>query len=365
MRAQLHESLGDILHVTGRQEEARQAYQSAGTCISTRDRIRHARLYRKIAETMEEPGRHEEMLSNYRMAERTLGQVSTEHGPEWWQEWVQIQLNQLLPLYLQARVPEMTGIIERAQPFVERHATAAQRAHFFIYVALRNLRRDRHLVSEETLSACQTAFAASVESGIPGEIGSTRFWLGCCHLLRSDLEAAEEQIQAALNIGEQIGDVTLQVRCLTFLAITFRRHGQVETVRRLSERALALATAIQAPGYLPHIHASLGWVAWRQGDLAEAQKQAQAALEIGQPLLLFPFQWASLLPLIGVALAEARHADAVTYVRLLLSPTLQRLPDALTTVLGAAVQAWDADQPEAAHSRLQQAIALATEVGYL
>ena len=186
MRAQLHESLGDILHVTGRQEEARQTYQSAVTCISTRDRIRHARLYWKIAETMEEPGRHEEMLSTYRMAERTLGQVSTEHGPEWWQEWVQIQLNQLLPLYLQARVPEMTGIIERAQPFVERHATAAQRAHFFIYVALRNLRRDRHLVSEETLSACQTAFAASVESGIPGEIGSARFWLGCCHLLRSD-----------------------------------------------------------------------------------------------------------------------------------------------------------------------------------
>jgi hypothetical protein len=88
-------------------------------------------------------------------------------------------------------------------------------------------------------------------------------------------------------------------------------------------------------------------------------------LEIGQPLLLFPFQWASLLPLIGVALAEARHADAVTYARLLVSPTLQRLPDALTTVLEAAVQAWDADQPEAAHSRLQQAIALATELGYL
>jgi hypothetical protein len=106
-------------------------------------------------------------------------------------------------------------------------------------------------------------------------------------------------------------------------------------------------------------------MAWRQGDLAEAQKQAQTALEIGQPLLFFFSQWASLLPLIDVALAEARDTDAVTYVRLLLSPTQQRLPDALTTILEAVVQAWDAGQPEAARSHLQQAIALAMELGYL
>jgi len=47
----------------------------------------------------------------------------------------------------------------------------------------------------------------------------------------------------------------------------------------------------------------------------------------------------SILPLVRVALAEARYADAVTYGRLLLSPTQQCLPDALTTALEVAIQA--------------------------
>lgn len=71
---------------------------------------------------------------------------------------------------------------------------------------------------------------------------------------------------------------------------------------------------------------------------------------------------AHLLTLADVRLTEVAR---LVYVRLLLSPTLQRLPDALTTVLEAAVQAWDADQPEAARSHLQQVIALAMELGYL
>jgi len=126
-----------------------------------------------------------------------------------------------------------------------------------------------------------------------------------------------------------------------------------------------LASTIQFPGILPHFPASLSWVAWRRGDLAQAQKQAQIALELGQPQHLFPFQWTALLPLVGVALAEARDADAIASVRLLLSPTQQRLPHALDTALEAVVQAWDAGQSEKAHSQLQQAVALAMEMGYL
>jgi len=364
-RASLSESLGDVFHLTGRHDEARQAYQSALACIIPSDRIGQARLYRKTASTLEAPESLEEAQHNFTMAEHILGQITAENGSEWWHEWMQVQLDQLLPLYLLARVPEMTAIIEQAQPFVGKYATAAQRANFFLYVALRNLRRDRHLVLEETLSASLDAYAASLETEIPGEIASVQFWLGGIYLLKGKLEAAEEQLQAALHIGKKIGDVTLQVRCLSFLIITFRRRGQVELAQQLSERALALATSNQFSGYLPHIYAGLGWVAWRKGDLKEARKQAQVALDLGQPLLLFPFQWTALLPLLGVALVESRYEEAVSYVRLLISPTQQRVPDALTAVFEEAVEAWDTDQSEEAMSLLRQAIVLAQEEGYL
>ena len=55
MKASLNESMGNVFHLTGRHDEARQAYQSALASINPSDRIRQARLYRKIASTMEAP----------------------------------------------------------------------------------------------------------------------------------------------------------------------------------------------------------------------------------------------------------------------------------------------------------------------
>jgi hypothetical protein len=55
----------------------------------------------------------------------------------------------------------------------------------------------------------------------------------------------------------------------------------------------------------------------------------------------------------------------VQYARDLLAPSQQHLPDALSTILEAAIQTWDADQPDAARAHLQQAMALAREMGYL
>ena len=123
--ASLYESIGDVLHITGQQEEARQAYQSALACCASQDLIGQACLYRKIAETMEEPGRHEEMLSTYRMAERILGAGirRTRNGVV---AGVGAGATRAIgaTVITWAHVPEMTTIIERAQPFVEQYATA-------------------------------------------------------------------------------------------------------------------------------------------------------------------------------------------------------------------------------------------------
>jgi hypothetical protein len=108
----------------------------------------------------------------------------------------------------------------------------------------------------------------------------------------------------------------------------------------------------------------MAWLRWREGDQAEAQKQGQAGLEAfagaGEP-----FEWLALWPLIGVAAAQQQLAPAMQYMRRLLAPEQQRLPDALTNLLEAAIQAWDSNLPETARSDLQRAVGLAQEMGYL
>jgi hypothetical protein len=52
-------------------------------------------------------------------------------------------------------------------------------------------------------------------------------------------------------------------------------------------------------------------------------------------------------------------------VRLLLDPTQQPPPEQLSTLLEAALQAWDAGQQEEALAFLQEAVPLAKNMGYL
>ena len=66
--------------------------------------------------------------------------------------------------------------------------------------------------------------------------------------------------------------------------------------------------------------------------------------------MAYTIQWAARWPLVGVACAQDRLADAITHARAILGPLEQPLPDGLNALVEAAVQAWDADQPEAARA---------------
>ena len=112
--------------------------------------------------------------------------------------------------------------------------------------------------------------------------------------------------------------------------------------------------------------AGLAWVAWHgssgahTADLTDAERLAQAALAAWQRQgVPYPFYWQALWPLIGVALAGERHADAISHARRLLEPGQQVLPPDLAVLVQAAVDAWDAGRTAAAADRLCAALELA------
>ncbi len=148
------------------------------------------------------------------------------------------------------------------------------------------------------------------------------------------------------------------------MTITYRKRGQIEKVREYASQALAIATRLAYLGYIAMARGNMAWVAWREGNILEAHKHAQAGLEAfdveGEP-----FEWTTLWPLIGIAVVQQQLADAIRYVRMLLVPEQQRLPDTLTADLEQTIQAWDSDRAERAYTKLQEAIPLAQQMGYL
>ena len=256
----------------------------------------------------------------------------------------------------------MTAIIEKAQAIVEQYGTAEQRGQFFQAVVARDGQRDRYVVSEETVSYCRNSLAALLQTGNTSLIGFAHFVLGNRLLWSGHLDEAEEEMRAALNIAEQVGNTRLLTRCLMFLPFIFRRRGQLEEVRGIINRALAVPEARN----IAIIKGHQAWIAWRDGNLVETEVYGRASLEDRQgQQRTNAFRWIGLWPLIGVALVQEKLAEAMDWVCMLLDPAQQPPPEQLTALLEGALQAWDAGQQDTAHSLLQQVVPLAREMNYL
>ena len=364
--AHLYESLGDIFGITGRLQEARQSYQHIMTFLPSQEYIWLARLYRKSANTWKSANanpqevQHIETLQGYKEAERILEQSPIKASTEWQQAWIDLHLAQLVPLRTSA--DEMTNVIEKAQPVIEQYGTPEQRGLFFLTVCLRDLARDRYIVSEETVLYCRNALAAILQTDDTNLLGFAQFALGTCLLWSGHLDEAEEHLHLAMSVGEQVGNSMLRVRCMTFLPCIYRQRGQVEAVRRVVTHALTLPEAENIKVITGH----RAWLAWRDGNMSDAETYARTTLDDWQHQRhLNSFHWTGLWPLISIVLARENVAEAMGYLRMLFDPTQQPIPEKLRLLLEKTLQAWDIEQYKQACTLLQQALPIAKNMGYL
>jgi len=364
--AVIYTALGDIFSLTGRSQEARQVYQKGMASIPAREYIWRARLLRKTASTWNLASDnpldtfHVNARQTFQEAERILELAEVRSSREWQQEWIQLQLDQLFPL--RGSVDEMTAIIEKAQPIVEEYGTAEQQGKFFQAVIARDGKRNRYAGSEQSLLYRRNALAKVLQTDNKDLIGFAHFILGNGLMFSNQLDEAEEQMRTAMNLAEQIGSTPLLVRCLTFLPIILRRRGQVEEVRGVITRALAMPEARN----IAIIKGNRAWIAWRDGNMVEAEAYGRASLEERQDRQpANAFRWVGLWPLIGVMLAQEKIAEAMNYAGMLLDATQQSPPEQLSVLLESALRAWKAGQQQEAYVLLQQAISLAENMDYL
>jgi tetratricopeptide (TPR) repeat protein len=365
----LHKRLGDVLEWTGEHDRARAAYVEALGQVPRDDLIWKSHLHRKVGNIKRVQRQYTDALQAYALAETALEEEKTRSSPEWHEQWVQIQLERMWTYYWLGQWHEMSELASQVRSSVEQHGTPTQCISFFLCLASMNNRRDRYRVSDETLAFCQTALAISLEMENPSEIAWARFMLGFAKLWCGELDGAEKQMQAALALAKQTGDIVHQSRCLTYLTILYRKQGHLDKARQYVSQSLAAATAAEMDEYTGMAKANLAWIAWREGDLAQAEANGRTALGLWLKLPAghssCAFQWTAIWPLAGVALAQNRTLEAIEHTRVLLDPTQQHLPDDLTALVEKALESWKEGKAEAAHASLDRALALAQELDYL
>jgi hypothetical protein len=170
-------------------------------------------------------------------------------------------------------------------------------ARTFMQIWLRmHVRRDRYVISDETLAHAEASLTASLQSNDPVVIAGCRFGLGFVHLWRGNLDSAEQELQASLPMAERTGDATTRVLCLTYLTIICRKREQLEQARRYALQSLERAAAAHMSAYVACAQGNLAWVAWREGDLPRstaerascpgymAKRAARLSLPVDGPL---------------------------------------------------------------------------------
>ncbi|HKV85923.1 MAG TPA: hypothetical protein VJN88_15330, partial [Ktedonobacterales bacterium] len=365
---------GDILAQIGRYQEAIHAYQEALTHLPEQaEQISRAALHRRLAITWNQASTHPHLTyrdaarQQFQAAEDALTQVEDPSNPHWRQEWLALQFARIWPLSSSA--DDMTAAIEKARPIVEMYGTAEQREFLRYAVATRNFIRQRFITSAaeiERFPARREGIAAIERGADKQKLGQYLLAFGVTLLfafeVASHLDEACEHLEHALRVAEEMGNTSLQTRCLTFLPFVFRYRGDIERMRQVLIRA-ETAGACQDNQILMGQRA---WLAWREGCLDEAETLGRLALTVDprQPESS-AFQWVARWPLIGIALARSQSAAAIADARPLLDPSQQPPPECLRVRIEAALHAWDAGQEAEALALLRDAADAATELGYL
>ncbi|MBC8075682.1 MAG: AAA family ATPase [Chloroflexales bacterium] len=362
---ELHELLGDMLALAGQHDQAVASYQHADDGVEHAPLMR-ARLLRKVGAVLTVQRRYPEAQRAAETAEQALGPAPGTADAAWWQEWVQLQTDQMMLYYWQGRADRIGDLVEKVRPVVERHGTPAQRAGFFKGLVLLHFRSDRYVIADSTLHAARQSCLAQREAGLSSELAFVEFNLGFTLLWRGELDESQAQLQAALALAERIGDVTTQSRCLTYLTVLERKRGNVAAVQTLIGRSVAVATAGQMAEYVGAAHGNAAWVAWRTGDSAAAARLGHAAITRWQALTItYSFEWTARWPLLAVALQRHALPEALEHARHLLAAAQQRPPVALEGLLDQAVQRASMGDMALAHVLLTQALDPAHQHGYL
>jgi tetratricopeptide (TPR) repeat protein len=332
------ESLADVLTLVGRRDEARAAYERAFRQTPKDRKVTLARLRRKVGKTWEMQHEHKHALRLYRWARRALPKRPKSDNEAAVAEWIQVQIEQLWVYYWLNNVKDMDATIARLRPSIDRFAAPLQRANFFQIQALFTFRRDRYLVSEETIRHARSALESGIEGGDVTLTGlPAQFTYGFALLFQRSYEQADVELNVVLASAIRAGDTGLQARCLTYLALSARMRGLTSETSELSKRAAGASNAVGMMEYIGAAHANDAWLSLKRGDLIAAVESGQLAIQAWTQRM-FPFQWMALIPVLEAELANLRTGPALLCASQLLEPTQQYLPGAAADGMSRAIR---------------------------
>ena len=262
----------------------------------------------------------------------------------------------------------MIAIISEAKPFIEGKGTFAQQATWYESLVLLDILRCRaYQLPDEALRNAQKQVEIARASGNRRLIGRAVSIVGFVHLLRDELDAAKQCFLDGLKDVEAVGDVETQSINLNYMTLIGRKRSDTTLVREWASKTLLLARKANILYYQSTALGSLAWVELQENNEEQAGSYLREALAI-QKKAPSSVPWFMVLgPALAVEIRAKNWDTATEYVKTLLQPAQQRLPDEIQSTLEQAVACWEAGDQESTGAMLVKSIELMKEkqLGYV
>ncbi len=368
LSAELEERLGDGLARLEQHGEARAAYARGLEYIAPDNVLTRARVQRLIGNSWRDQAAFDHAEQAYCSAVVILEQRGPD-GEEssYWRAWLDIHLDRIETALWLGPFPAAISIQQaKMHEVLKQFGTPAQHARSLRCALSETCWRQRSQVDATLVAQAEQTLEWTEATNDPTLVAQARWLTGTIRLMHGDLEPAEADLRAALDLAERTDNLRIQAVCLATLSLLTRLSRQIDCCRQYAERTLELAGRYQFDDCLGMAHADLAWVAWRMGERILVETHGRQALDAWQrSAIVYPFQWTARMPLLAVALAGHDMAAAVAQAQALLHPLQQQLPAELETALTSAVVAATQGPPADASGHLWRALELAQHLGRL
>lgn len=358
------EALADVLLKQARHAEARARLHRALAYSASLNKLECARIWRKLASshwTLHEYANADEALT---AAEAALGSELDAAG---YQELVQIRLGRFEQLYFSGRTgPALDQVVSELSPLIERHGSKDQACVYYFTAASYLSLRARYAFDSEALRLAEQGLSAASELS-EHRRALANFMVGGTLVLGTigQCKQAGSYLQRAMTLASAAGETTLLSRIHAFQTIALLRQGDVAETERQARAALASAESARLPPYIAAAYACQGWVALRRGDEGRARELLELARRrFEEHPHKFPFTSLGLYSLLALAQANDDFEHAQTLLREI-RRGLPAMSKELNEGLENALQALARVDPLESARAITEVIRLARAAGYL
>lgn len=346
--ADILERLGDLLALDGKYTEAQGCFERALAQKRSVTYVWQAQVYRKIGDAWVPQYNHALAHQALDQAEQSLCFSEETGSLEERQERLQIQLSRMQLHYWEGRVEMMEIIFQQIEPEIKAIGRTDQYITLLSMQFMTRLRQERYRLSVETVEIAQRRLELTQKFSSAFEQAVATFQVGFGFLWYGDPSAARLWLARAQDATAQVGTRTWQARSLTYLSIADRELGNLDSVREETQQMFELCYVLNEYTYQGIGLSNLGWLAFRQGDMEQAERLCNEAKEVWQKLGGTVFYWLADWVLLAIAVARRDFVLAARAAQTFVNPRPTDQPPLKPAAnhVRQAISAWQAGDEE-------------------